>query len=160
MATSSTCWQRHQSASPSTSRRVVPGSRTSCARRPGRDSCGTRTHTINVLLPMSIPHTRCTSSTSSSTSSTRTTSPENRNGGCPRRRYRNERGGLACSKQQCRAPEDHTPASDYSTASTTKQQRRRRATTPDLHAPQGVTGSDTGDYLRLLPGSVPGQTSV
>ena len=59
---------------------------------------------------MSIPHTRCTTSTSSSTSSTRTTSPENRNGGCPRRRYGNERGGLACSKQQFRAPEDHTPS--------------------------------------------------
>jgi len=88
MATSSTCWQRNQSASPNTEPVVVACSRTSWARRPGSVSCGTRTHATNAVLLMSIAHTRSTSSSSSPMSSTPTTSPRSdHNGGCPQERY-------------------------------------------------------------------------
>ncbi len=54
MATSCTCWQRSQSAHPSSAGVVVGYSRTSSLRRPGRLSCGTRTHATSPALPMSI----------------------------------------------------------------------------------------------------------
>jgi len=65
----STCQQRSQSASASSSRRVVPNSRVSCCRPPFLVSLGTRTVTMTVALPMSIPATRSQNSGSSSTSS-------------------------------------------------------------------------------------------
>ena len=65
----STCQQRSQSASASSSFRVVPNSRVSCARPPLRVSLGTRIVTMIIFLPMSIPATRSQNSGSSSTSS-------------------------------------------------------------------------------------------
>ena len=64
----STCQQRSQSASASSSFRVVPNSRVSCARPPLRVSLGTRIVTMIIFLPMSIPATRSQNSGSSSTS--------------------------------------------------------------------------------------------
>jgi hypothetical protein len=69
MPTFSTCQQRSQSASASSSFRVVPNSRVSCARPPLRESLGTRIVTMIIFLPMSIPATRSQNSGSSSTSS-------------------------------------------------------------------------------------------
>src|SRR6266404_7157337 len=69
MPTFSTCQQRSQSASASSSFRVVPNSRVSCARPPLRVSLGTRIVTMIIFLPMSIPATRSQNSGSSSTSS-------------------------------------------------------------------------------------------
>src|SRR5512133_1616684 len=118
MATSCTCWQRSQSANPSSAGDVVGYSRTSSVRRPGTVSSGTRTHATNPALPISIAQTRSANSAASADSAdstmdctTQTASLSGRlSGGCPQERYGIERGGLACSKQQCRAPEDHAPS--------------------------------------------------
>src|SRR6266705_2070266 len=64
----STCQQRSQSASASSSRRVVPNFRVSCCRPPLRASLGTRIVTMTSALPMSIPAARSQNSGSSSTS--------------------------------------------------------------------------------------------
>ena len=50
MPTRSTCQQRSQSASASSSLRVVPNSRVSCCRPPLRDSLGTRIVTMIICL--------------------------------------------------------------------------------------------------------------
>src|SRR6478609_11084305 len=65
----STCQDRSQSASASSSRRVVPNSRVSCCLPPFLASLGTRTVTMTAALPMSIPATRSQTRGSSSTSS-------------------------------------------------------------------------------------------
>jgi hypothetical protein len=59
---------RSQSASDSSSRRVVPNDRVSCQRAPARVSLGTRTVTSIPALAMSIPAARSANSGSSSTS--------------------------------------------------------------------------------------------
>ena len=69
MPARSTCQARSQSASASSSRRVVPNSRVSCCRPPLRVSLGTRIVTMIIALPMSIPAARSQNSGSSSTSS-------------------------------------------------------------------------------------------
>jgi hypothetical protein len=68
--------------------------------------------TVNALLPMSIAHTRSTSSTGSSLmSSTLTTSPRNdRNGGCPRERYGKRTRRTRVLEATMQGPEDHTPS--------------------------------------------------
>jgi hypothetical protein len=71
MTTAGTCQQRSQSASASTSRRVVPNIRVFDARRDGSFSDGTRIVAAICALPMSMPHTRPRYSGSSVTSSTR-----------------------------------------------------------------------------------------
>jgi hypothetical protein len=58
MATSCTCWQRSQSANANSAGVTVAYSRTSCTRRAGSVSCGTRTQATSPALPMSIAHTR------------------------------------------------------------------------------------------------------
>ena len=65
----STCQARSQSASASSSLRVVPNSRVSCCRPPFLVSLGTRIVTMTAALPMSIPATRSQNSGSSPTSS-------------------------------------------------------------------------------------------
>jgi hypothetical protein len=70
MTTAGTCQHRIQSASSSTPRFVVANSRTSCARRAGLFSDGTRIVAAMPALPMSMPHTRSRYSGSSVTSST------------------------------------------------------------------------------------------
>jgi len=66
MTTRVTPWQTSQSRSSSSDRVVVAQVRTSCRRRPGLVSCGTRTHAVSVALPMSSAATRSTSAVSSS----------------------------------------------------------------------------------------------
>ena len=65
-----TPWHISQSRSSSSAGVVVANVRTSCSRRPGLSSCGTRTHAVSVALPISSAATRVTTSASSVISST------------------------------------------------------------------------------------------
>ncbi|HEX5303107.1 MAG TPA: hypothetical protein VFW50_39550 [Streptosporangiaceae bacterium] len=62
--------QASQSRSSSSAAVVVADVRTSCTRRPGLSSCGTRTHATSDALPVSSAATRVTTSASSMISST------------------------------------------------------------------------------------------
>ena len=93
-----------------------------------------------AALPMSRAQTRSTRSTASSVSSMSITSTSScsqaeRFPGEPTGR---NAGGLACSKQQCRALERLPPSDCYPGSTGTKHRRRRRATSPIFTPARGV----------------------
>jgi hypothetical protein len=139
--------QRSQSRSPSSAGVVVAQVRTSWRRAPGLDSCGTRTHAVSVVLPISSAATRSTSSAGSSVTSSMTMVLSMRADSrrLPAGVKRGFRGGIACSGQQCRTPVAGSQRPDsYAGSAGTKHHRRRRATTP-IFMPAGRHRRDIND---------------
>src|SRR5216683_2868577 len=108
--------QASQSASDSSSLRVVPKVRVSCWRQPGRVSLGTRMATSASDLAMSRPATRSANSGSSCTSCIGGSYDERAVAGAVVRRSQGQTGNLVRGLEApFSGPEDRLPASDCKT---------------------------------------------
>jgi hypothetical protein len=111
-------WRNHTANSSSCV--VVAQPRSSCIRRPGRCSCGTRTHASRPALPGLAPRSVPPPVRQSSTSSILNILPRNRSHSGGRRQEPigdGNRVGPSCSWQQCAAPPFGSPGSHSFTGS-------------------------------------------